>query len=140
MIDGYDNGGRGLASEVANWRDCDAFERAIEVPMLEPMRIAGDDRRFIAIYVIGVIAVTVRVVTLAVAAFVAVMVRFVGSIVMMDVRIVSSAMPMMNDAHDARSISNPCLSGNLSGHLGRNSRKREPYCVISTAAPVRTSR
>ena len=33
--------------------------------MLEPMRIAGDDRRFIAIYVIGVIAVTVRVVTLA---------------------------------------------------------------------------
>ena len=70
--------------------------------MLEPMRIAGDDRRFIAVYVIGVIAVTVRVVMLAVAAFVAVMVRFVGSIVMMDVRIVSSAMPMMNDAHDAR--------------------------------------
>ena len=78
MIDGYDNGGRGLASEVANWRDCDALERAIEVPMLEPMRIARDDRRFIAVYVVRVIAVTVRVVMLAVVMFVMRMVRFIG--------------------------------------------------------------
>ena len=122
MVDGYDNGGRGLASEIANWRDCDALERAIEMPMLEPMRIARDDPRFIAVYVVGVIAVTVRVVMLVVVMFVMMMVRFIASIVTMDVRIVSAAMPMMNDTHDARSISNPCLGGNPSGHLGREFR------------------
>ncbi len=103
MIDGYDNGGRGLASEVANWRDCDALERVIEVPMLEPMRIACYDRGFIAMYVIGVIAVTVRFVTLVVV-FVIVMVRFTRGIAVMDVRMVSSAVPMMNHAHDARRL------------------------------------
>jgi hypothetical protein len=36
--------------------------------------------------------------------FVTVMVRFVGVIVAMDVRIVSSAVPMMNQAHDAKTV------------------------------------
>lgn len=107
MIDGYDNGSRRIASEVANWRDCDALERAIEVPMLEPMRIARDDRGFIAVHVVGVIAVTVRVMMLAVVMFVMVMVRIFGVIVTMNVRIVSSAVPMMDDAHDPRRTPDP---------------------------------
>jgi hypothetical protein len=102
MIDGYDNGGRRIDAEVANWRDCDARERAIEVPMLEPMRIARDHRCFIAVHVVGVITVTVRVMMLAVVMFVTVMVRIFGVIMAMDVRIVSSTMPMMNHAHDTK--------------------------------------
>lgn len=73
------------------------------MPMLKPMRIADDDRGFIAMYVISVIAVTVRIVT-CVVVFVIVMVRFIRRIVMMGVRIVSSAVPMMNQAHDARRL------------------------------------
>jgi hypothetical protein len=67
------------------------------VPMLKPIRIAGDNRGLIAIYVICVIAVTVRKMIFVVT----VMVRFVGIIVTMDVRIVSSTVPMMNQTHDA---------------------------------------
>jgi hypothetical protein len=105
MLDGYDNGGRRLASGIANWRDGDALEWAIEVPMLEPTRIARDNRRFVAVYVVGVVAVTVRMMMLAVMIVMMVIVPCTGVIVMMDVRIVSSAMPMMNHAHDAGCLS-----------------------------------
>ena len=105
MIDGDDNGGQRLASELADWRDCDALELPIEVPMLEPMRIARDDRRFVAIYVVGVVAMTVRVMMLAVVMFVMLMMRFIGAIVTMNVRMISSAMSMMNHAHDAGCLS-----------------------------------
>jgi hypothetical protein len=73
------------------------------VPVLKPMRIAYDDRGFIAMYVVSVIAVAVRMVIFVVV-FVIVMVRFICGIVVMDVRIVSSAVPMMNQAHDARRL------------------------------------
>jgi hypothetical protein len=43
-----DNGGE-IALDIADWRDCDALEGTIEVPMLKPMRIAYDDRGLIAI-------------------------------------------------------------------------------------------
>ncbi|MFZ0680815.1 hypothetical protein [Candidatus Binatus sp.] len=102
MIDGCDNGRRRIASEVANWRDCDAGEGAIEVPMFKPMTIARDDSGFIAAYVVGVVAMTVRVMMLAIVMFVTVMVRFVSAIMTMNVRIVSSAVPMTNQAHDVK--------------------------------------
>ncbi len=66
----------------------------IEVPMLKPMRIACDDRRFIAVYVISMIAVTARIATV-----VLVVVGFTRSVVMMDVRMVSSAMAMIEGTH-----------------------------------------
>lgn len=66
--------------------------------MLESMRIAGDDRRFIAMYVISMIAVTGRMVT-SVLVFVVVVVGFTRSIVVMDVRMVSSTMAMIEGAH-----------------------------------------
>ena len=66
--------------------------------MLKPMRIAVDNRRFIAVNVIGMIAVTVRIVTV-VLAIVVVVVRFTGGIVVMDVRMVSSTMTMIEGAH-----------------------------------------
>jgi hypothetical protein len=71
--------------------------------MLKPMRIAGDNRGLIAIYVIRVIAVTLRMV-ISVLEFLVLMVRFVGVIVTMDVRIVSSAVTMMDYAHDTDRI------------------------------------
>ncbi len=104
MVVDYNNDGQRIDSEVANRRNCDARERAIEVPMLEPMWIARDDRGFIAVHVVGVVAVTVRVMMIAVVMFVMVMVRIFGAIMTMNVRIVSPAMPMMNDAHDARCL------------------------------------
>ena len=64
--------------------------------MLKPMRIAVDNRRFIAVNVIGMIAVTVRIVTVV---LVVVVVRFTGGIVVMDVRMVSSTMTMIEGAH-----------------------------------------
>ena len=42
--------------------------------------------------------------------FVIVMVRFIRAVVMMDVRIVSPAVPMMNQAHDASPTPDPNLS------------------------------
>ena len=66
--------------------------------MLKPMRITGDDRRFIAVYVISMIAVTVRMVTV-VLVFVVVMVGFTRGVVVMDVRMVSSTMAMIEGAH-----------------------------------------
>jgi hypothetical protein len=59
--------------------------------MLKPMRIACDDRRFIAMYVISAIAVTARTVIL-VLVFVVVMVRCTRGVVVMDVWMVSSTM------------------------------------------------
>jgi len=103
MIGDCNDGRRRIVSDITDWRYCDALERTIEVPMLKPMRIAYDDRGFIALYVISVITVTMRMVM-----FVIVMVRSIRSIVVMDVWIVSSAVPMMNQAHDARPI--PTLS------------------------------
>ncbi len=103
MIDNCKDGRRRIVPDIADWRYCDALERTIEVPMLKPIRIAGDDRGFIAMYVIGVIAVTVRIVTFVVV-FVIVMVRLTRGIVEMDVRMVPSAVPMMNHAHDARCL------------------------------------
>jgi imidazoleglycerol phosphate dehydratase HisB len=84
--------------EIADRCNCDARKGAIEVPMLKSMRVARDDRRFIAMHVIGVIAMTVGMV-MSVIMFVTVMMRFVGVIVPMDVRIVAAAVPMMNQAH-----------------------------------------
>lgn len=109
MIGDCNDGRRRIVSDITNWRYCDALEGTIEVPMLKPMRIAYDDRGFIAMYIISVIAVTVRMVIFVVA-FVVVMVRFIRGIVMMGVRIVSSAVPMMNQAHDARPTPNLSLS------------------------------
>src|SRR6202167_4800817 len=63
------------------------------------MAITCNDRRFIAMYVISVIAVTARIVTY-VLVFVVVVVRSTRSIVVMDVRMVSSAMAMIERAHD----------------------------------------
>ena len=60
-------------------------------------------------YVVSVIAVTVRIVTFVVV-FVIVMVRFASGIVLMYVRMVPSAVPMMNHAHDARRNPDPRLS------------------------------
>src|ERR1700733_7029251 len=67
------------------------------MPMLEPMRITGDDRRFIAMYVISMIAVTARMVT-SVLVFM-VVVGFPRRIVVMDVRMVSSTVAMIEGAH-----------------------------------------
>ena len=67
------------------------------MPVLKPMRITCDDRRFIAMYVISVIAVTARIVTYV---LVFVVVRSTRGIVVMDVRMVSSAMAMIERAHD----------------------------------------
>jgi len=67
--------------------------------MLKPMRIACDDRRFIAMYVISVIAMPVRLV-IFVRVFVVVIVRFTCGIVAMNVRMVSSTMAMIKGAHD----------------------------------------
>jgi hypothetical protein len=99
MIDNYNDGGGGIVSDVTDWRDCDALKGTIEVPMLKPVRIAYDDRGFIAMYVISVIAVTARMV-IFVPVFVVVMVRFTRGIVMMNVRMVSSTMTMIEGAHD----------------------------------------
>jgi hypothetical protein len=66
--------------------------------MLEPMRIACDDRRFIAMYVISMIAVTARIVT-SVLVLVVVAARLTRRIVMMNVRMVSSTMAMIEGAH-----------------------------------------
>jgi len=66
--------------------------------MLEPMRIAGDDRRFITVYVISMIAVTVRTVTV-VLVVVVVVVGVTRGVVVMDVRMVSSAVAMIEGAH-----------------------------------------
>ena len=66
--------------------------------MLKPMRITGDDRRFIAVYVISMIAMTVRIVTV-VLVFVLVVVGFTRGVVVMDVRMVSSTMAMIEGAH-----------------------------------------
>ena len=109
MIGDCNDGGRGIVYDIADWRYCSALEGTIKVPMLKPMRITCDDRGFIAMYVISVIAVTVRIVIFVVV-FVIVMVRFIRGIVVMDVRMVSSAVPMMNYAHDARRTPDPCLS------------------------------
>jgi len=81
---------------MTDWRDCDALERTIEVPMLKPMRIAGDDRRFIAVYVISMIAVTARTVT---DVLVVVALGFTRGVVVMNVRMVSSTMAMIEGAH-----------------------------------------
>src|SRR5277367_6890394 len=68
--------------------------------MLEPMRIAGDDRRFITVYVISMIAVTVRTVTVVLVVVVVVVVMgFTRGVVVMDVRMVSSAVAMIEGAH-----------------------------------------
>ena len=66
--------------------------------MLKPIRIAGDDRRFIAAYVVSMIAVTARIVTVLLV-FVVVVVGFTRGIVVMDVRMVSSTMAMIEGAH-----------------------------------------
>jgi hypothetical protein len=66
--------------------------------MLKPMRITGDDRRFVAVHVISMIAVTARMVT-AFLVFVVVVVEFTRGVVAMDVRMVSSTMAMIEGAH-----------------------------------------
>jgi hypothetical protein len=59
MVSDYNDGDREFVYDIADWRDCEALEGTIEVPMLQPMRIARDDRGFVATHVIGVITVTV---------------------------------------------------------------------------------
>jgi hypothetical protein len=95
MIDDRSEANRKVVFEVADWRNRDALEAPIEVPMFQPMRITRHDRRFVAMRVISMIAVTVRTV-IFVMVLVLVMVRFIRGILMMDVRIISSTMPMMN--------------------------------------------
>jgi hypothetical protein len=110
MVGDCNDGGIEIGRDIADWCDCDSGEGTIEVPMLEAMRIACDDRCFITVCVVGVIAVTVGLVIFVVV-FVMVIVRFVGAIVAMDVRIVSAAVPMMNQAHDAMTVR--CSDSNL---------------------------
>jgi len=98
MVGDRYNGGIEVGCNIADRCNRDAGEGTVEVPMLKAMGTACDDRGFVAVYVVSVIAVTVRMV-IFVAVFV--MVRFLGAIVAMDVRIVSSTVPMMNQAHDA---------------------------------------
>jgi len=99
MVGDCNDGRREVGCDIAERCDCDALERTIEVPMLEAMRIACDDCGFIAVGVVGVIAMTVGMVLAAMFVMVMVM-RFAGAIVVtMDVRIVSSAVPMMKQAH-----------------------------------------
>ena len=106
MLGDCNDGGRGTGPDLTDWRDRDALEGTIEVPMLKPMRIACNERRFITIYVVSVVAVTVRMV-IVVFVFMVVMVRCPRGIVVMDVRMVSSAVPMIKRAHDiARMRSN----------------------------------
>jgi hypothetical protein len=102
MVDDCNDGGIEVGCEIANRCDCDAFEWPIEVPMLEAMGIACDDCRFVAVNVVSVIAVTAGMVIIGVVRVI-VMVRFFGAIVM-DVRIVPSAMPMMKDAQDINRV------------------------------------
>jgi len=99
MIDNCKDKGQRIGSDIADRRDCDALEGTIEVPMLKPVRITCDDRRLIAMYVISVIAVTVRIVVF-VLAFVVAMVRCTRGIVMMNVRMVSPTVAMIEDAQD----------------------------------------
>ena len=96
MIDDRKDSDRQIVPKLTALRDCDALEGTIEVPMHKPMRIACDDRRFITIYVISMIAVTARIVALI---FAFVVVGLTRGIVVMDVRMVSSAMLMIEDAH-----------------------------------------
>ena len=103
MINNCNEANRKVVVEIANRRKRDALERTIEVPMLKLMRSAGNNRGLIAMYVIRVIAVTLRMV-ISVLEFLVLMVRFVGVIVTMDVRIVSSAVTMMDYAHDTDRI------------------------------------
>ena len=103
MIGDGNDVSRRIIPDSMDRRNCDAFERTIEVPMLQPIRTTCDDRGFIAMHVISVIAVTMPMMTVAVM-FVIMMMRL--AVVVMDVRIISSAVPMMNYAHDrARSQS-----------------------------------
>ena len=95
MIDDFKDHDRQIGPKITA-RARDALEGTIEVPMSKPMRIACDDRRFITMYVISMIAVTARIVALVLAF---VVVGFTRGIVVMDVRMVSSTMPMMEDAH-----------------------------------------
>jgi hypothetical protein len=128
MINKCHEAGRKVAIEIANRRKRDAFERTIEVPMLKPMRIAGDNRGFIAMYVIRVIAVTLRMV-IFVLAFVVVMVRFDGVIVTMDMWIVSSTVTMMDYAHDidrVRSNRKWSRHGLNENHLSADRSMRRP--------------
>jgi len=113
MLGDRNDGGIEIGCDIADRCNCDAREGTIEVPMLEAMGIACDDCGFIAVYVVGVIAVTVGMV-IFVGVFVIVTVRFIRGVVMMDVRIVSSAVPMMNQAHDVRRTRNLCPSIGIS--------------------------
>ena len=99
MVGDWTDGAIEVGCDIVDRCDSDAREWAIEVPMLEAMRIACDDCGFIAVGVVGVIAMTVGMVLVAMFVMV-MMVRFAGAIVVtMDVRIVSSAVPMMKQAH-----------------------------------------
>lgn len=102
--DRYD-GGIEIGCDLADGGNCDAREGTVEVPMLKAMGVARDDRGFIAPYVVGVVAVTVRMV-IFVPVFVAAMMRFSrGIVVPMNVWMVSSAVTMTKGAHDLDRIS-----------------------------------
>ena len=85
-LDDCDKGGREITLDIGDWRYCYALEGTIEVPMLEPMRIACDDRGFVAMSVISVIAVTLRNVFFVIV-FVLAMMRFIRGIVTLDGRV-----------------------------------------------------
>jgi hypothetical protein len=98
--------------------------------MLKPMRIACDDRRFITIYVVSVVAVTVRM-AIFVLVFMVVMVRFPRGMVVMDVRMVSSAVPMIKRAHELDR-----MRPNRRWSLYRR-KENHPSAVTSMRRPVR---
>jgi len=102
MVGDWTDGAIEVGCDIADRCDCDALEGAVEMPMLKAVGIAGDDRSFVAVGVVGVVAVTVGMVILVVVFVMVMMVGFIGAIVTMDVRIVSSAVSMMNQAHDTR--------------------------------------
>ena len=100
MVGEYYDGGIEVGREVGERCDSDALEWAIEVPMLEAMGIACDDCGFIAVYVVGVIAMAVRMVVPVVMSVMVVGVRFIAGIMAMNVRVVSPAMTMIEHPQD----------------------------------------
>jgi hypothetical protein len=105
MIESCNEAGRGIC-QSSDWCNCDVFEGTIEVPMLQPMLVANYDRRFIAMHVIGVIAMTMRMRSFVVV-FVTVMERVTRSFLAMDVRMITAGVAMMNCGHRINAASRP---------------------------------
>ena len=105
MIGDFEIGWRELFAEFANRPNCNMLELVIEVPVTEFNRIGLHDVRPIAKCVVGVSTVIMLVVMMfvmmgAVMMMSVIVLRACATIVIeMDVRVVSSAMAMIDRAH-----------------------------------------